>query len=75
MGEYQPDAQLIERTAHLRLGSLARQLSTLHPIQDHDPLLLFPVQRDCLHGDIFTEQLRGVTITDLSLPSDSHLTN
>ena len=26
MGEYQPDAQLIERTAHLRLGSLARQL-------------------------------------------------
>ncbi len=32
----------------------------------YDPLLLFPVQRDCLHGDIFTEQLRGVTITDLS---------
>ena len=26
MGEYQPDAQLIERTAHLRLRSLARQL-------------------------------------------------
>ena len=42
-----------------------RQLSTLHPIQDHNPLLLFPVQCDCLRGDIFTEQLRDVTITDI----------
>ena len=64
-------------TTHSRTAPLTacggRHLSTLHPIQDHDPLLLFPVQRDCLHGDISAEQLRGVTITDLSQPKTGHI--